>query len=257
LTQELSNGQWWEDEFDLSALSYPQFLALFFDRPVVGEKERWDLFRSGIDRFVASNPAAVVAHVQAMCRNFSELTKVYSHEQLDQGLWAVFGAGISCERYLFDPDVDLRSRLECISSMYLPFRDVVAHGTVDKRDSFYWIWWDMILHTFWQEVDKFDYANLSGSSKQILETMYQRALVFDYAGLSEDSKQILEAIYQTLLKILALEHPACQWSALHGLGHLHHPLAPATVQSYLDVHRDELSNDDVQWIEGCRDGQIA
>jgi hypothetical protein len=87
--------------------------------------------------------------------------------------------------------------------------------------------------------------------------MYQRALVFDYAGLSEDSKQILEAIYQTLLKILALEHPACQWSALHGLGHLHHPLAPATVQSYLDVHRDELSNDDVQWIEGCRDGQIA
>jgi hypothetical protein len=84
LTQQLSDGQWWEDEFDLSALTYPQFLAFFFDRPIVGDENEYDLFRSGIDRFVASNPVAVVAHVRAICRNFSDLTKVYSHEQLDQ-----------------------------------------------------------------------------------------------------------------------------------------------------------------------------
>ena len=44
-------------------------------------------------------------------------------------------------------------------------------------------------------------------------------------------------MYQTLLKILALDNPACQWSALHGLGHLYHPLGRETVQSYLDTHR--------------------
>jgi hypothetical protein len=97
-------------EFDLSALTHPQFLAFFFDRPIVGDKDSWDLFRSGIDRFVASNPTTVVAHLQAMCRNFSELTKVIRMSN------------------------------------------------------------------------------------------------------SVDAKQILEAMYQTLLKILALEHPACQWS---------------------------------------------
>jgi hypothetical protein len=137
--------------------------------------------------------------------------------------------------------------------MYLPFRDVVAHSSIDVRETFYWMWWDMILHTFWGMADKFDYASL-GDSKQILKTMRRRALVFDYSGLSEDSKQILEAVYQTLLKILALDHAACQWSALHGLGHLHHPLGRETVQNYLDTHRGELSDEDAEWIGYCRDG---
>jgi hypothetical protein len=226
----------WAEEFDLSALSYPQFLAFFFDRPVVGHKEQFELFRSGIDYFVASNPTTVVTHLQTMCRTFSELTKVYSHEQLDQGLWAVFGAAISCEQFLFDPTVDLGLRIDCIESMYLPFRDVVAHSTIDKRGSFYWMWWDMILHTFWQMAD--DYKE-------------------DYSGLSADSKRICEAMYLTLLNVLALPQLACQWSALHGLGHLHHPLGPLAVQSYLNAHRTELSDEDVQWVEDCSNGSIA
>jgi hypothetical protein len=104
-------GWFWADDFDLSALSYPQFLDFFFDRPPVGDDKQYDLFRGGIDYFVASNPATVVAHVRAMCRAFSELTNVYSHEELNKGLWAIFGAGISCEQYLFDPAVDLGLRV--------------------------------------------------------------------------------------------------------------------------------------------------
>lgn len=95
------------------------------------------------------------------------------------------------------------------------------------------MWWDMILHTFWEMADEYR---------------------CDYSGLSDDGKQIAEAMYQTLQKILALDHRGCQWSALHGLGHLHHPQGREIVQSYLDVHRSELSDDDVQWIESCRDG---
>jgi hypothetical protein len=98
------------------------------------------------------------------------------------------------------------------------------------------MWWDMILHTFWQEADGY---------------------TFNYAALSNDRRQTLEAMFQTLLKILALNHRACQWSALHGLGHLHHPVGPETVQSYLEAHRRELTDEDVQWIEACRDGKIA
>jgi len=225
------NPRW--REFDLSLLSYQQFLDFFFDRLVVGDENEYDLFRSGIDSFVASNPATVVGCIQAMCQNLVELTKVYSHEQLDQGLRAVFGAGISCEQYLFDPTVDGTLRIDCIESMYLPFRDVVARHPADVAKSFYWMWWDMILHTFWQTAGR-----------------------DDYSALNDDQKQLGETMYQTLSRILALNHRGCQWSALHGLGHLHHPLVRETVQNYLDVYRRELSDEDLHWVEACRDGSI-
>jgi hypothetical protein len=40
----LAEQGFWAEEFDLSALSYSQFLAFFFDRPVVGDEEQYDLF---------------------------------------------------------------------------------------------------------------------------------------------------------------------------------------------------------------------
>jgi hypothetical protein len=235
LTEEAAGvHEFWANEFDLSALSYPQFLDFFFDRPIVGDDKDYDLFRDGIDKFIASNPSIVVSHVQAMCRSFSELSATYSPEKLNQGLWAVFGAAISCEQYLFDSTVDLGSRISCIDSMYQPFRDLVASSAIDKHESFYWMWWDIILHTFWQQ---------AGENS--------------YSALSPDQKQILEGMYQTLLRILTLNHRGCQWSALHGLGHLHHPRGPEVVQRYLDVHRDELTGQEVRWIESCRDGTNA
>jgi hypothetical protein len=223
-----SPGLFWVEEFDLSSLTYPQFLVFFFDRPVVDDKEKWELFRGSFDYFVASTPATVVDHLHRMCCDLSALTKVYSHEQIDQGLWAVFGAGISCEQYLFDPSVDQKARIECIESMYLPFRDVVAKSRCGKRDSFYWMWWDMILH----------------------------ANALHYTP-SSDARQMIEAIYETLLRILALNGPACQWSALHGLGHLPHPEVRPRVEEYLRLHRAELTEEDTEWVERCAAGKIA
>jgi hypothetical protein len=245
----------WE-EFDLSALTYPQFLAFFFDRPVVGDDESYDLFRSGIDEFTASTPAIVVDHLHRMCRDLADLTKVHSAEQIDQGLWAVFGAAISCERYLFDSSVDQKARTECIESMYLPFRDIVAKSSLGKMDSFYWMWWDMILHTFPGGPSGLP-DPVPTNITQLMEGVrarYEAARA--YESLSVDAKQVLEAIHETLLKILALDHPACQWSALHGLGHSPHPKARDAVNDYLRIHRGELSEEDAEWVECCAKGKI-
>lgn len=227
----------WAEEFDLGGLTYPQFLAFFFDRPVVADKERYNLFHSGIDYFVASQPAIVVSHLLQMCQNFSELPHAYSVEQIDQGLWAVFGAGIDCQRFLFDPTVDNQMRLAAIESMYVPFRDFVTKRTGSPTDSFYWMWWDMILHTFWL------IAHCPAAD--------------DYAELTLDLRKMADAMYQTLLKILTLDHKGCQWSALHGLGHLHHPLTYETVQTYLRDHLSALSQEEAEWIERCSSGKIA
>lgn len=238
MAEEQTGDQgFWAEEFDLSALSYSQFLAFFFDRPIVSDNESYDLFRSGVDYFVASDPAVVVAYLHSMCSDLAELTKVYSHEQLDQGLWAVFGPAINCEQFLFDPGVELQARIDCVKSMVLPFRDVVAKSSFDRQESFFFMWWDMILHTFWLEG--------------------YRAADDKYTALPDHGKQIADAMFETLLEILALDHIACQWSALHGLGHLHHPLGRKAVQRYLDAHRAKFSEKDIDWIESCAAGQIA
>jgi hypothetical protein len=255
-------------EFDLSALTYPQFLAFFFDRPTVGDDGAYDLFRSGVDGFVASDPATVVEHVRAMCQDFAELAKVYSSEQLDQGLWAVFGSGISCERYLFDPSVESQLRIDSVESMYLPFRDVVTRHSGDIQETFYWMWWDMILHTLWSAAE-YDDSTLNDPAlrddpERFFEALNElmsktrafRPFEHNFGALTNDQKQVSEAIYRTLSRILALDHRGCQRCALHGLGHSYHPLSGVLVQSYLDAHRGELSGQDEQWIEACRDHRV-
>jgi hypothetical protein len=226
-------------EFDLSTFTYPQFLAFFFERPVVSDiRGQYDLFRSGIDGFVALNPAIVLAHLQALCRKFAELVTIYSPEQLDQGLGAIFGVGIDCQRYLFDASVDIKLRTDCIESMYPPFREVVARHAGDITDRFYWMWWDMILHTgaFYPMPKQYKYG---------------------YRTLTADENRVIDSIYHTLEKILAIDHWGCQQCALHGLGHLWHPSMEALVQGFLDEHRSEISDEDARWIEGCRESSIV
>ena len=120
--------------------------------------------------------------------------------------------------------------------MYLPFRDVVARCTTDVKESFYWMWWDMILlHDLFPSPKEYKYG---------------------YLILTNDQSQMVETIFQTLSKILALDHRGCQICALHGLGHLYHPSSEQLVQRYLDEHRTEFNAEDVQWIEGCRDSSV-
>ncbi len=229
----IDNSGW--TEFDLSTLTFPQFTEFFFDRPIAGDKEEYDLFRLGVDAFVASDSKIVVTHILTLCRGFATFATVYSNEQIDQGLWAVFGAAISCERFIFDLSVSDALRTECILSMYIPFAEVVTRSSTDVQATFYWMWWDMILHTFWSIADD-----------------YRR----DYSALSNDWRRVVDTMLVTLSSILALDHKGCQVCALHGFGHLHHPSVSGIVEQYIENHRRELNRDELLWVEHCRDGSI-
>jgi hypothetical protein len=78
---------------------------------------------------------------------------------------------------------------------------------------------------------------------------------FDYSALTEDYKLIIDSMYSTLLRILGVNHFGCQMCALHGLGHLHHPMVAETITRYLDAHRGELTDQEVKWVQQCRDGR--
>ncbi len=138
--------------------------------------------------------------------------------------------------------------------MYIPFRDVVALRTGDKRGRAYWMWWDFVVHTFWLSTDqcRLDYSGLD--AEQLMDRYKQIAAAHDFAALTDEEKLTAETIFLTLLKILAIDNVSCQWAALHGFGHLHHPSAARIVQEYLDAHRAELDEEDVQWVESSRDG---
>ena len=225
--------EFWINDFDLSTLTPAQFSTFFFDRPIVeGVDANYKLFLGEFEAFDVSNPAAIVANVEAMCRSFAELAKVYSPEQLDQGLWAVFDSVPHYATYLFDPTIEIGLRIDCVESMYLPFRDVVARRTTNVKESCYWMWWDIILHGLRPAPKEYKYG---------------------YSILTSDQSQMVETIFQTLSKILALDHRGCQICALHGLGHLYHPSLEKLVQGYLDKHHSEFSAEDVKWIEDCRD----
>jgi hypothetical protein len=95
------------------------------------------------------------------------------------------------------------------------------------------MWWDMILHTFEPQCNEYKGGHVT---------------------LTRDQDQMLNAMYHTLSRILDIDHRGCQWCALHGIGHLYHPLAKDRVHRYLDVHRNEFSDEEVRWVESCRDG---
>ena len=222
-------------DFDLSQLTYQEWLTYLFDRPV-GDQVFWE----EIDQYDSwrdlAEPATIVQHLQRTCLEHKAILKTYSREQVDQGLWWILCESLfHCGRTLFDATVKLDLRSQCIESMYHVYSDVVATTEGDAQDTVYWMWWDFVGREDeeWQfgkpEVDR----------------------------LSEDRRQIAEVIIRTLAKILELPNKRCQWAALHGLGHLdHQPKAREIVQSYLDVHGPELSDDDRKWVQACREGKI-
>jgi hypothetical protein len=154
--------------------------------------------------------------------------------QLDQGLWAIFGQ-VRCLRFIFDSKVAVQARIACIESMYAAFRDVVSHYEGDIEATFYWMWWNMIMHEFHPVPKEYKLG---------------------YVKLTDDEQSMIDVIFRTLAKILALPHRGCQVAALHGLGHLYHPEAARLIEAYIDGHRTELSEEQIQYAEYCRDNKV-
>jgi hypothetical protein len=230
---------------DLSSFSFEQFTEYFFARKVLPDKEQFDLFMVGLDgetfdESVAVSPSVVVDHMTKLFSNFGQITTKYTIEQIDQGIWGILGANLELYELIFDPVVPLDNRLACIRAMYHVFSDFVAHLQTElgpNLSSFY-MWWDLILHGFWNP------------NKPHFPNTYKG----DASKLDPESRQMLDVMFGTLEQILSLPDRESQKSALHGLGHLHHPDVHDVVQQFIDTHRSDFS---VKWLEQCRDGACA
>ena len=238
------------DKLDLSLLPYDEWVAFFFDRPVMKEDEDdddlfrprptpWDDYDIELDIFT-ERPAVLVEHVRRLCLEFGTLPRTHSWSQIDQGVWGVLMLPCECSNHIVSDKVPLALRLSCIQAMYHVFADAVA--TLPKgvpMETCFFMWWDIIAGAFFMEHGHWSH-----------EVFHPER---------EDVRQVHDVILDTLVRILALEDRRCQGAALHGLGHLHHPQGAEIVQKFIDVHRAELSDSDQArppWLEACRDGTV-
>jgi hypothetical protein len=112
---------------DLSALSFHEFVAFFFDREVVSDEKQREYFRADssgekCDRFEPSSSERLVDHLTNLMLEFGTIASMYDPAQVDQAMWGMW-SGQSLDRFLWDRTVPLDSRVRCVSCPALPGAD--------------------------------------------------------------------------------------------------------------------------------------
>jgi hypothetical protein len=221
---------------DVSELDFETFVQFFFARRPLAIGESFiDAFCPNGTPFHLAYPGSVVMHVDAMCTAFRDIGSRFELRQLNQGLWAMFSVGeFELQATLWNDAVPLAERVACLRAMRVPYLEFVAGHPAPVMENAFDMWWDMLMGSFWS----------------------QRGFHRDYGRLDSNDKAILDAVFETLDAILGSDDPRCQWYALHGLGHLHHPRVPERVTRFMQLHANELEPADVAWLEQCRDGNV-
>jgi hypothetical protein len=230
--------------FDLSQLSFDEFVCFFFDHDV--DKEEYWYREAALENFHCfddddtSSPEVVVGHMTRLFTKFASIASQYSLQQINAGIWAMFTyGGFVVQKHLWLEATPLPERLACIRSMYSVYSDFVAKSTVEVLEGCFHMWWDDLASSFWTQMH---------SDNKVADG--------DTGSLTADQRALLDTMFETLSKILALPDDRTQAFALHGLGHLHHPSVRKLVQQYLDDYRSDMTPEGVKWVERCRDGTV-
>lgn len=194
---------------DLRQASLSDLVSFIFDhsapeRDSDAETREWYWLD---DLEVEIDPSRQLSLLTEMFRGAARLLKQFSPEQLEQGLWFVFGPGGEdwFIRLIADPTLPWPHRKLLIESIFELYDQLLAE--IDLESATFMLW-DLLLDQF--------YNSDAGNH------------VFPPA--------VEKACFNTLVRILNLPSPACQHAALHGLGHLRYPGTAEVVAAYLKTY---------------------
>lgn len=230
--------------FDLAQLNFDEFVSFFFDHDIDVE-EFWyhdpAFITLGIfDDEDTSSPAIVVDYMSRLFTTFVETLARFSLQQIDTGIWAMLGPDpFVLHKHLWLPTVPLLERTACIRSMYRVYSDFVSKSQVKVMETCFYMWWDLVATGFW------DYLRFT-----------EKIQAGDITHLNQEHRILLDTLFETLSKILALPDEGSQGAALHGLGHLHHLGVRDLVQTFIQQNRNRMSEEEIRWVEQCRDGTV-
>lgn len=221
-----------EQGIDFSVLPYEDWIEVVFNRPV--SKHPW----AGIEfAFEPRVPAVLIEHLTRMCLEFASLRPRFSWEEIDQGVWSALTYPVESVMLLFRESIPLDVRLSCIKAMYKVFSGTVCKIKEDISNvTCFFMWWDLIAFEFCGQRNR-------GTKEAFLPK-------------NKGDQELQDTIFETLVRILKLDDTKCRKSALHGLSHLHHPKGADVVQSFIDSHGGEYTEEEIKWMQGCRDGMV-
>jgi hypothetical protein len=197
---------------DLQAISYEDWIEFIFDHhapySLDEEEERPKAWYWEDPPDPTIDPVRQVHYLTRLCREASPLLRVYTPEQIDQGLWYIFSAGGADEFYeqIFNPVVPWKDRAACIATL-----PELWPGLFEREDvgTMSYMLWDSVAYGF-------DCGNLT-------------------PGDDPDHHRIQEAMLAALTFQLESEASITQYAALHGLGHLCHPDSAVRIAAFLET----------------------
>ncbi len=174
---------------------YLEFIDHLFNHEV--RRPEW-FFDMGAEYFEGTD-AEIIQFFTRMFNESGSVLQKFSDEQLDQGLWYVFGAGSNFSFQMRDGKVPDSEKLALIRSIYTLYSDlfsrrcspVLSHldqpGALPINSICYMLW-DITALSYWEKNSKKEFFYL----------------------------ELLSMIENTLY----LDNIACVESGLHGLGHI-------------------------------------
>lgn len=211
---------------DVRSASIRDFENFVFDHEVhsVGSDKVWYGQFDLIIEFDADHNARCLTKIM---RNAKSLRSKYDRAKLEQGCWAMFGAGFdgNLNDLIWFSDIAIESKEALITSMFFMYRDLFA---LDPLEAACEMWWDGIAYEIHPMKSADPVNNLA-------------------------HKCIQNAMFETLLDILQLESSDCQSAALHGLNHVRHPDTEKAVRNYIENHPG-LTDAQVEYATLCANG---
>ena len=213
--------------FDIRKASLNEFEDFMFDHEVhsVGSDDVW---YHQFDLTILFDPQHSAECFCEMFEKAGTLFAKYDRAKLEQGCWAMFGAGFkgNLPELIWESEIPIHAKDALIESMFFVYRDLFARNPLGHACM---MWWDGLAYDI--------------HPSEIADTTY-----------NPSHKRIQHAMFLTLTKILGMESPDCQFAALHGMNHVAHPLTRETVMKFISDH-PELSAEDVEYAEDCANGR--
>lgn len=212
---------------DIREATLSEFEDFIFDHEVhgVGSDKVWyHQFDLVIHYSAAHNARCLVE----LFRNARGLPSKYDRAKLEQGCWAMFGAGFdgNLNDLIWECEIPLETKEDLISSMFFLYRDLFALDPLGEACE---MWWDGLAY----DINPMNFVDPANNAAH---------------------KKIQNAMFETLAKILKLDSVDCQWAALHGLNHVLHPETNRVVKDFVESNPD-LSDEDVEYAILCANGQ--
>ena len=192
---------------DVSQYSFDEFISFLFAREVPAENEKQEPWDWSTD--ITFVPQQVCRYYVELFRQPEFLLQRFSKGQLEQGFWAIQGPNLDCSVYglIFETDLPLAAREECIRSMFHLFERLFSTEPLDTSVQ---MWWDSLCYDW----------HCGNRSRE----------------RGGEDLQLQDVLFQTLARVLSVDSQICQRAALHGLGHLHHPRTQELIESYIGEH---------------------